>query len=168
MRTRRLPDRVKRSLFMLPPFQQTQRPLQCTLGKSCRKEQPQKHPLIRAVTVIIIIALLKLMKNYTGIHPWNMHGKVPIPSELLVISLWKSIVGVNVNLTPFSFDISAKLIERKKNTIQARQLHRWANEREDKSVWWRDMSGNILFWCKCYNFLVFLFKGETAIMPWAM
>lgn len=115
VRTGRLPDRVKRSLFMLHPLLQTQKPLECTLGKSCQKKLCQKQPLIRTVTVIIIIARLKLMKNHIGIHPWNIHGKVPIPFMLLVISLWKSVVGVNVNQTPFSFNVSAKLIDRKKN-----------------------------------------------------
>lgn len=68
VRTRTLPDRVKRSPFMLHPLLQTHRPLECTLGKSCQKKV-QKQPLIRAVTVIIIIALLKLMKNYIRIYP---------------------------------------------------------------------------------------------------
>lgn len=47
-------------------------------------------------------------------------------------------MGVNVNLTPFSFDVSAKYIDQKKkknaHSIQTQQLHRWANERENKSV----------------------------------
>lgn len=64
VKTGRLPDRVKRSQFMLHPLLQTQRPLECILGKSCQKEQHQEQPLIRAVTVIITIVLLKLMKNY--------------------------------------------------------------------------------------------------------
>lgn len=145
VRTGRLPDRVKRSLFMLHPLLQTQKPLECTLGKSCHKTQCQKQPLIRTVSVIIIIALLKLMKNYIGIHPWNIHGKVPILFMLLVISLWKSVVGVNVNQTPFSFNVSAKLIDRKKN-IQTQQFHRWANKRENKCVWWRDSSRNTLMY----------------------
>jgi hypothetical protein len=43
--------------------------LECTLENSCQEEQSQKQPLIWVVAVIIIIALLKLMKNYTGIYP---------------------------------------------------------------------------------------------------
>lgn len=63
------------------------------------------------------------MKNYIGIHPWNTHGKVPIPSMLLLISLWKSIMGVNVNLTPFSFDVSAKYIDQKKKKMRTQSRH---------------------------------------------
>lgn len=97
-------DRVKRAPFMLHPPRHTQMP-GVHLGKSCPKQQRQEQPLIRAVTVIVLTAEPKLMKTDLEIHPWNVYGKVSIPSVLLVISLWKNIAEVNVKLTLFFFHL---------------------------------------------------------------
>lgn len=149
VRSRSLPDRVKRSPFMLHPPQQTHRGLACTSGKSCREKQRQKQPLIRAVTVIIITVVPNLMKTYLKIHPWNVYGKVSIPSVLLVVSLWKKCCWNKGQINSFFIWCICKVNNRqkkKKNKYTSDiAIQRWANHRENTSVCWRDFSGNLLF-----------------------